>query len=170
MGNTCYLKIHSSHCLVGQTFFSNPLWTPASSIYILEFVLMNQYVALIWEWGHCWINHGLPLYVAINRKPLHDSLMDEARSGGIVSEQGHWYRARRVMQDLVMPWMHTKRIVCGDSYFALVPAAHMMMMSCKISYRISRYLYPSHSCTHHHKICTFWTIRLQNEFACLNLW
>ena len=26
-----------------------------------------------------------------------------------------------------MPWMHSDRVVCGDSYFASVPAARMTM-------------------------------------------
>jgi hypothetical protein len=31
------------------------------------------------------------------------------------------------MRDLVLPWMHSDRIVCGDLYFASVSAASMMM-------------------------------------------
>jgi hypothetical protein len=30
-----------------------------------------------------------------------------------------------VMKELVLPWLHTDHIVCGDSYFASVPAALM---------------------------------------------
>ncbi|KAI2494205.1 Transposase IS4 [Fragilaria crotonensis] len=56
----------------------------------------------------------------------HVSLMDEAESGQIMSEEGLLHGAK-VMQDLVMPWMHTNRIVCGDSYCASVTAARMMM-------------------------------------------
>ena len=43
-----------------------------------------------------------------------------------MSDQGLLHGAK-VMRDLLMPWMHSDRIVCGDSYFASVPAATMMM-------------------------------------------
>lgn len=33
---------------------------------------------------------------------------------------------RTVMKELVLPWLHTDRIVCGDLYFASVPAALML--------------------------------------------
>jgi hypothetical protein len=31
-----------------------------------------------------------------------------------------------ILRELVLPWSHTNRIVCADSYFASVPAAQLM--------------------------------------------
>ena len=100
--------------------------------------------------GH-WINHGLPMYVAIDRKPENGCEIQSAacgRSGIMIrlkmvktadeedrqhelasgegnNEQGLLHGAT-VMKELVLPWLHTDRIVCGDSYFASVPAALML--------------------------------------------
>ena len=123
-----------------------------------EFALMNQCRVGSYGKGGHWINHSLPMFVAIDRKPengceircascgesgimlclklvktaeeetRHVALMDEAKRGKIMSEEGLLHgHGVKVMRDLVLPWMHTDRIVCGDSYFALVPAAHIMM-------------------------------------------
>jgi hypothetical protein len=50
----------------------------------------------------------------------------ETEGGQIMSEQGLLHGAK-VMQDLVMPWMHSDRVAYGNSHFASVPAARMMM-------------------------------------------
>ncbi len=50
----------------------------------------------------------------------------EAEGGQIMSEQGLLHGAK-VVQDLVMPWMHYDRVAYGNSYFSSVPAARMMM-------------------------------------------
>ena len=52
--------------------------------------------------------------------------MDEAATLEIMSDQGLLHGAK-VMQDLVMPWMHSDRVAYGNSHFASVPAARMMM-------------------------------------------
>jgi hypothetical protein len=128
----------------------------ASTVSPSERICVDESISRWYGKGGHWINHGLPMYVAIDRKPengceiqcascgasgimlrlklvktaeeeaRHVSLMDEAESGQIMSEEGLLHGAK-VMRDLVMPWMHTDRIVCGDSYFASVPAARMMM-------------------------------------------
>ena len=68
----------------------------------------------------------LKLVKTAEEEACHIVLMDEAESGQIMSEEGLLHGAK-VMRDLVMPWMHTDRIVCGDSYLASVPVAYMMI-------------------------------------------
>ena len=95
--------------------------------------------------GH-WINHGLPMYVAIDRKPENGSEIQNSADGqsGIMlrlkivttaaeaaannqheeNENGEvLLHGIQVLKDLVMPWANTDRIVCADSYFASVGAA-----------------------------------------------
>ena len=49
---------------------------------------------------------------------------DEAEESN--NEEGLLHGAA-VMKELVLPWLHSDRIVCGDSYFASVPAAQIML-------------------------------------------
>jgi hypothetical protein len=128
----------------------------ASTFSPSERICVDESISRWYGKGGHWINHGLPMYVAIDRKPengceiqcascgesgimirlklvktaeeeaRHIALMDEAATGEIMSDQGLLHGAK-VMRDLVLPWMHSDRIVCGDSYFASVPAATMMM-------------------------------------------
>jgi len=128
----------------------------ASTFSPSERICVDESISRWYGKGGHWINHGLPMYVAIDRKPengceiqcascgesgimirlklvktadeeaRHIALMDEAATGEIMSDQGLLHGAK-VMRELVLPWMHSDRIVCGDSYFASVPAATMMM-------------------------------------------
>lgn len=92
--------------------------------------------------GGEWINTGLPMYVAIDRKPENGCEIQDAACGksGImirlklvktsVEEQANriedntpGLHGTRVLLDLVRPWAHSNRLVCADSYFASVGAA-----------------------------------------------
>ncbi len=130
----------------------------ASTVSPSERICVDESISRWYGKGVNGINHGIPLHFAIDRKPengckiqcascgdigimlclkrvktaeeedWHVSLMDEAaESRQIMSEQGLLHGAK-VMQDLVMPWMHSNRDVCGNSYFASVPATYMMIM------------------------------------------
>ena len=68
----------------------------------------------------------LKLVKTADEEARNVALMDKAATGEIMSDQGLLHGAK-VMRDLILPWMHSDRIVCGDLYFALVPAASMMM-------------------------------------------
>jgi Transposase IS4 len=92
--------------------------------------------------GH-WIEHGLPHYVAIDRKPENGCEVQSAASGrsGIMLQlklvTTAYHEAKReveseagldhgtvVLERLVKPWYGKgDRIVCADSYFASVEAA-----------------------------------------------
>jgi len=104
--------------------------------------------------GGNWINHGLPMYIAIDRKPENGCEIQNAacgRSGIIVklnlvktaTEQEEQAAATlnpdgndgeevlphggAILKMLVMPWAQSDRIVCADSYFASVTAAKELM-------------------------------------------
>ena len=94
--------------------------------------------------GH-WINHGLPQYVAIDRKPENGCKIQNAacgRSGvmlrlklvkgvdlsgedddGIEGNENSLLHGTNVLKQVVSPWFGSNRIVCADSYFASVGAA-----------------------------------------------
>ena len=92
--------------------------------------------------GGDWINMGLPMYVAIDRKPDNGCEIQNSACGvsGIMlrlklvktaeEEGAHLEEAgeglnhgTKVLKYLVTPWAHTDRIVCADSYFASVSTA-----------------------------------------------
>ena len=96
--------------------------------------------------GH-WINHGLPMYVAIDRKPENGCEIQNAacgRSGvmirlkivktaeeenaSVVTDDGGNNHGTNVLKFLVEPWIRTDRCVCVDSHFASVNAVTVMRM------------------------------------------
>jgi hypothetical protein len=93
--------------------------------------------------GH-WINHGLPQYIAIDRKPENGCKIQNAACGrsGIMlrlklvkgadlvgvddvnnDHENSLLHGTRVLKYLVSPWSGSHRIVCADSYFASFGAA-----------------------------------------------
>jgi hypothetical protein len=93
--------------------------------------------------GH-WINHGLPQYIAIDRKPENGCKIQNAACGrsGIMlrlklvkgadlvgvddvnnDHENSLLHGTHVLKYLVSPWSGSHRIVCADSYFASFGAA-----------------------------------------------
>ncbi|KAI2490544.1 Transposase IS4 [Fragilaria crotonensis] len=95
--------------------------------------------------GH-WINHGLPQYIAIDRKPENGCKIQNAacgRSGVMIrlklvkgadlmgaddddevaGNESSLLHGTNVLKQVVSPWFGSNRIVCADSYFASVGAA-----------------------------------------------
>ena len=96
--------------------------------------------------GH-WINHGLPMYVAIDRKPEngceiqnaacgHSGVMirlkivktAEEENASVVTEDDGNNHGTNVLKFLVEPWVRTDHCVCADSYFASVNAVTVLRM------------------------------------------
>jgi len=92
--------------------------------------------------GGPWISVGLPMYVAIDRKPENGCEIQNAACGrsGIMlrlhlvttaadqhanmsAEESQVLHGTAVLQRLVGPWAGSDRIVCADSYFSSVEAA-----------------------------------------------
>ena len=97
--------------------------------------------------GGTWINRGLPMYIAMDRKPESGGEIQDCACGqsGIMvqlllvkskeeraredvegpNEEGVIHGAK-VLNRLVEPWHHTQRLVCADSFFASVGTAVML--------------------------------------------
>ena len=107
--------------------------------------------------GSHWINHGLPMYVAIDRKPENGCEIQTAacgRSGvmirlkivktaeednaGVVTVDDGNNHGTNVLKFLVEPWVRTDHCVCADSYFASVNAVTVLRMMGCISLEWSR--------------------------------
>jgi hypothetical protein len=89
--------------------------------------------------GGYWINHGLPQYIAIDRKPefgceIQNSCCGrsgimmrlklvktmEEQNANVQPGDNGLLHGTAVLKFLVLPWARTDRIVCADSYFASV--------------------------------------------------
>ena len=107
-----------------------------------ELICVDESISRWYGQGGDWINHGLPMYVAIDRKPENGCEIQNAAC----AESGVMIRLRlvktkteeesgdkedvhgilhgtKILKYLVSPWRYSDRMVCADSYFASVPAA-----------------------------------------------
>lgn len=110
-----------------------------------EIICADESICRWYGQGGAWIDIGLPMYVAIDRKPengceiqnsacgksgimlrlkLVTTAEDEASLRDVSS--AHLPHGTIVLQQLVSPWSGTNRIVCADSYFASVTAAETL--------------------------------------------
>ena len=103
-------------------------------------ICVDESISRWYGQGGSWINHDLPHYVDIDRKPesgaeiqnaacgtsgvmIHLKLVKGQLIGGEEDENEEGVpHGGQVMLELVEPWYHTDRIVCGDSFFASVRA------------------------------------------------
>ena len=96
--------------------------------------------------GGGWINHGLPHYVSMDRKPEDGCEIQNAACGrtGIMLQLrlvkggnshedddaevgGALNNGTKLVLKLTMPWWRTDRVVCADSYFASVQTAKELL-------------------------------------------
>ena len=95
--------------------------------------------------GSHWINHGLPMYVVIDRKPENGCEIQNAACGrcgvmirlkvvktaeeenaSAVTEDDGNNHGTNVLKFMVEPWVRTDHCVCVDSYFASINAVTVM--------------------------------------------
>ena len=108
-------------------------------------ICVDESISRWYGLGGDWINCGLPMYVAIERKPENGAELQTAccgKSGVMLRlkivktakarrqehdnnnvEDSSLNEGTQVMKELVLPWAKTDRVVVGDSYFASVQAA-----------------------------------------------
>jgi len=111
-----------------------------------EYLCVDESMCKWYGQGGPWIKRGLPMYVAIDRKPengceiqntacgrsgimLRLSVVTSAehqRATGTDNDDGLPHGAS-VLKRLVAPWAGTQRVVCADSYFASVAAANQLL-------------------------------------------
>jgi hypothetical protein len=108
-------------------------------------ICVDESISRWYGQGGFWINIGLPMYMAIDRKPENGCEIQNAACGtsGVMlrlklvktaEEEGAnaledddgLLHGTSVLKNLVLPWANTNRIVCGDSYFASVGACEEM--------------------------------------------
>ena len=105
-------------------------------------ICVDELISHLYGMGGTWINWGLPMYVALDRKPDNGCEIRNSECGisGIMmrlklvrneeNEDSHLkigedglHHGTRVMKYLVSPWSGTNRIMCVDSYFSSVIGA-----------------------------------------------
>lgn len=119
----------------------------ASTFIPSEYICVDESISRWYGQGGDWINHGLPMYVAIDRKPENGCEIQNAacgRSGVMLQlklvktansnndetaeaaqarrDQESLLHGTRVLKELVQPWAMSDRCICADSYFASVKA------------------------------------------------
>ena len=119
----------------------------AQNFFPLDEICVDESMSQWYGQGGHWINHGLPMYVAIDRKPENDCEIQNAacgRSGvmiqlnivktaeeenaSAVTDDDSNNHGTNVLKFLVEPWVRTDRCVCADSYFASINAVTVMRM------------------------------------------
>jgi hypothetical protein len=104
-----------------------------------DLICADESISRWYGQGGYWINHGLPQYIAIDRKPefgceIQNSCCGrsgimmrlklvktmEEQNAHIQPGDGGLLHGTAVLKYLVLPWARTDRIVCADSYFASV--------------------------------------------------
>lgn len=111
-----------------------------------DLICVDESMSRWYGQGGFWINHGLPQYIAIDRKPENGCEIQNAACGrsGIMMQlklvktaeeqdaahlntgEDGLMHGTAVLKQLVLPWANSQRIVCADSYFACVPTVHEM--------------------------------------------
>jgi hypothetical protein len=106
-----------------------------------DLICVNESMSRWYGQGGYWINHGLPQYIAINRKPEFGCEIQNSACGrsGIMmrlklvktmeEQQAHLHagdgglvHGAAILKSLVLPWARTDRIVCANSNIASVGA------------------------------------------------
>ena len=119
----------------------------SSKNFPLDEICVDESMSQWYGQGGHWINHGLPMYVAINRKPENGCEIQNAASGrsgvmirlkivktaeeenaSAVTDDDSNNHGTNVLKFLVEPWVRMDRCVCADSYFASVNAVTVMRM------------------------------------------
>jgi Transposase IS4 len=115
----------------------------ASNFNPSDLICVDESMSRWYGQGGDWINHGLPMYVAIDRKPENGCEIQNSACGrsGIMLRLKIVKTAREeranadndnsdgllhgtiVLKELIDPWFFSERLVCADSYFASVGAA-----------------------------------------------
>jgi hypothetical protein len=107
-------------------------------------ICVDESISRWYGQGGTWINHALPMYVSIDRKPEDGCEIQSCCCGesGIMirlrlvkssgeeasedEEETGVLHGTQVLRSLVLPWSNSNRIICGDSYFASVGACEEM--------------------------------------------
>jgi hypothetical protein len=120
-------------------------------------ICVDESISRWYGMGGDWINNGLPMYVAMDRKPENGCEIQNsccAESGVMIRMRVRKTQAcdsvehdpdkekgTSILRELVLPWSRTSRVVCADSFFASVEAARELF---KIGLRFIGVIKTSH--------------------------
>jgi Transposase IS4 len=109
-------------------------------------ICVDESISRWYRQGGDWINHGLPMYIAIDRKPENGCEIQDSCCGqsGVMlqllivktkreQENNNTYaeanenHGTAVLKKLVSPWAFSDQIVCADSYLASVNCCEALM-------------------------------------------
>lgn len=111
-----------------------------------DLICVDELISRWYRQGGDWINHGLPMYVAIDRKPKNGCKIQNSACGksGVMlclklvktakeeattrtEEHEDLLHGTVILKTLIELWNYTDRLVCADSYFASVMAAQELL-------------------------------------------
>ena len=112
-----------------------------------DLICVDESISRWYGQGGEWINHGLPMYVAMDCKPENGCEIQNAacgRSGvmirlklvktateaealGSTEDESGILHGTKVLKELIEPWVFSNRMVCADSYFASVGSAEELL-------------------------------------------
>jgi hypothetical protein len=135
-----------------QDFVDNFNEHRATTFNASDLICVDESMSRWYGLGGVWINMGLPMYIAMDRKPDNGCKIQNAacaRSGvmlclklvksAVQEAQGYTEgdvddsdntklpHGGKVLLELTQPFFHTPRIICADSYFASVAAADALL-------------------------------------------
>jgi hypothetical protein len=113
-----------------------------------DIICVDESISRWYGQGGHWINYGLPMYVAIDRKPDNGCEIQNACCGRstimmrlklvktaeeelthtVPDAETGLLHGTRILLFLVGPWIYSSRTVVGDSYFASVGAGEQLQM------------------------------------------
>jgi hypothetical protein len=125
--------------LLVDAFVNNFNWYRETNFSPSDLICADKSISRWYGQGGYWINHRLPQYIAIDRKPEFGceiqnlccgrsgimmrlklvKTMEEQSTHAQPSDGGLWH-GTAVLKYLVLPWARKDRIVCADLYFASV--------------------------------------------------
>ena len=119
----------------------------AQNFFPSDEICVNKSMSWWYGQGGHWINHGLPMYVAMDRKPENGCEIQNAACGSsgvmirlkvvktaeeenasTVTDDNGNNHGTNVLKFLVEPWVRMDHCVCADSYFTSVNAVTVMRM------------------------------------------
>jgi Transposase IS4 len=144
-GDTCagvISQTRSQKVCLGRSIAGSLSMTMLRYFYPSERMCVDESIARWYGQGGHWINMGLPMYIAIDRKPENGceiqnmacgqsgvmirlkvvKTAEEEASNEEMYEQGTLPHGAQVLRSLVSPWANSDRIICANSYFASVAA------------------------------------------------
>ena len=139
------MTLEQYHWRLADDFIKNFNEHQAQNFFPSDEICIDKSMSRWYGQGSHWINHSLPMYVAIDRKPEngceiqnaacgHSGVMiqlkvvktAEEENASAVTDDDSNNHGTNVLKFLVEPWVRMDHCVCADSYFASINAVTVM--------------------------------------------